>query len=107
MKYKFKLKQKVYPISSKRIYRAGSTRHSQKWEGQVVGRYCKDQQNFYVVESETGFHLVREQKLTVNTEQVIAYVLVQDVGVFTVLTEKPEVIPNGAVLVSVSGVLHD
>ncbi len=107
MKYKYKLEQVVYPVGAKRLFSTGTTKHSQKWVGRIIGRYKKEEQNYYVVSSDSSLHFVREEKLTTKKEQVLGYVLVTDIGVSVVYQERPEVVPQGSVLVALSGIPHD
>lgn len=107
-KYKFKLDQKVYPVGTKKIYQEG-TKHRQKWEGIVVNRYRDEvfNDNLYVVKTNLGIYLVKESGLTTSKEKLLYHLLIKDVNVFEILKEKPEVIPEGAKLFSIMGILND
>ena len=107
-KYKFKLDQKVYPVGTKRVYLENS-KHKQKWEGVVVGRY-KDavtETNLYVVQTNLGTYLVKENGLTSQKERLYCYLLIRDINDYTKYDEKPEVVPEGSKLLAIMVIPND
>jgi hypothetical protein len=108
-KYKFKVGQTVYPVGTKRVFLEGSSKHNQKWLGTVVSRHkCEIRAtNVYLVKTTLGFSILLEKSLTTQEQKHFCYLLIKDVNNYEKLYEKPEVIPEGAKLLSLMVIPND
>jgi hypothetical protein len=109
-KYKYKVGQVVYLTGTKKIYVQGS-KHQQKGTAKILSRHYDEAvgsaKYLIKVEETNALQLVRESSVSSQKEKVLTYLLVKDLGVWEKFAEKPEVVPEGAKLLTVMGVLND
>lgn len=108
-KYKFKLKQTVFPLSAKRIYTKGS-KHHQKWEGVVISRFqdTANQRNTYVIKTVEGaIKYAYEEALTSSREKKLCYLVIEDADKVTKHDVLPDVLPENFKTIELWGVEHD
>jgi hypothetical protein len=108
-KYNYKIDEELYVVGTKRIWLEGSIKHGKKIKGTVLYRLFDEvlNKNRYLLKTEAGIQFYNEESITKSKPELINYLVIKDANIYEELTEKPEVLTEGAKLLSVWGFKHE